>query len=178
MSTSKKTEKWLNLSVNDIIYESKFPRDGRDGKFLEKFLEMGIPVLKKYKSGFMGETGDIQVCLLIHLEEDDNLKTEICHINDEGELKSRINCLRSDAINVIKAFSWEFPEAVFTTPSRKPLCLFTNKKDNLYKKNALSSAAPDPKIQISMGMFVGYMNFKTFKQILSVDTNQITVAVP
>ena len=51
MSDNKKTEKWLDSSIHEIINSSNFPQNNKDAKFLEKFLEMGIPVLKKYKSG-------------------------------------------------------------------------------------------------------------------------------
>lgn len=170
-----KNEKWLNFSTSDLIKtRENSTLAPRDEKFLDKFLDLSLPVLKKFKSGFVAEMGDIQVCLLIHLEDNGLIKVEVCSITDEGELKSRIEEKEGKAVQLVKSFITDFPTAVMTTSNRKPLCLFMKKETDTMQTSGFKSGSNEG----SLGFFAGYMNWETFKGIISKDTNKITVAVP
>lgn len=162
--------RWMTESAEMLGGEFK----SIDMPLLDKFVEMGIPVLKRYKSGFLAEMGDILTCLLIHVEDSGNLKVQVCHIDDEGQLKSRTEAVGNHALNVVKAFVKDFPEAVLTTSARKPLCLFAQKSTTDTEK---TTTTKDSDLH-SMGMFKGYMSFLTFKHIVSDQSQKITVAVP
>jgi hypothetical protein len=120
-----KNERWMSLSSEQLLRTTSSPEEKNK---LDKFLNLGIPVLRKIKSGFVADDGDIQVCLLIH-HTDEGLKVEVCHINDEGELFARLVEHGQQATRLLQTFTLDFPAAVWTTSQRKPLCFFTQMKE-------------------------------------------------
>ena len=132
-------------------------------------------MMKKYKSGFIAEMEDIQFCLMVHVLDQDELETQVCCINDQGELLARITERGPKATNLIKCFIFDYPEAIVTTSKRQPLCVFADKDEKLKKSNNKINMK---KQEGSFGMFMGYMNLTTVKNILSIDKNKITVAIP
>ena len=175
---SQPSNRWMTDSAERLGGEFK----SANMALLDKFVEMGIPVLKRYKSGFLAETGDILTCLLIHVEDSGGLRVQVCHIDDYGQLQSRTETVGGKASNVVKAFVMDFPEAVLTTSAQKPLCLFAKKSTPDTSKSEESSdpadlSLGDPNLH-SLGMFQGYMSFMTFQRIVSDQSQKITVAVP
>lgn len=164
-----KNEKWLKGSLDQIL-QTKM--NDQNLKIIERFLDLGTPVLKKCKSGFLADTGDIQFCLLIHLEDDGQFQTELCVLGDDGELVPRIKEDNQKAITMIKSFIMDHPDAVLTTQERKPLCIFSSQKESLKEKS-------DPAVGGS-GLFIGYMTLNTFKKALHniQNTSKLIVAVP
>lgn len=165
------TSRWLTESVEQLAdYKSS------DEMLLNKFLEMGLPVLKRCKSGFLAEMGDIMTCLLVHVEDGKDsahgLRVEVCHIDENGQLQARLEVLEDFAARVVKSYLNEYPSAVLTTSNRKPLCLFAKKIDRTETKTSKEAEMN------SLGTFSGYMSFLTFKRIVSDQSNKITVAVP
>jgi len=160
-------DKWLKGSLDQLI-----PINFKDMKLIERFIELGTPVLKKCKSGFLADTGDIQFCLLIHLEDDGRFQTEVCVLGDDGELVPRIKEENQAAINIIKSFIIDHPNAVLTTQERKPLCIFSSKNESLKEKSDAAMGGS--------GIFVGYMTFNIFKKAVSNPQNvsKLIVAVP
>jgi len=178
---SQPSNRWMVDSAERLGGEFK----SANMSLLDKFVEMGIPVLKRYKSGFLAEMGDILTCLLIHVEDGGGLRVQVCHIDDHGQLQSRTETVGEKASNVVKAFVMDFPEAVLTTSAQKPLCLFAKKSTPDTSKSEESSDSADrrgypledPNLH-SLGMFQGYMSFMTFQRIVSDQSQKITVAVP
>jgi hypothetical protein len=170
------TSRWLTESLEKLAeYKSS------DEMLLNKFLEMGLPVLKKCKSGFIAEMGDIVTCLLVHIDDSKDstqysLRVEICNIDDTGQLQSRVKANGDLAAQVIKSYLNEYPSAVMTTSGRKPLCLFSKKIDRSETKTGKETGKETE--MNSLGIFSGYMSFLTFKRIVSDQSNKITVAVP
>lgn len=182
MTTESTNARWLTESLDaltlDVQHSTTRP-------LVQKFIEMGIPILKRFKSGFLAETGDIVVCLLIHVL-DDELKVQVCNIDDQGQLQARLETQSNvQSYALIQSFVQSFPHAVLTTSTRKPLCLFFKheaKEDQKKRKpNKREEAAPEE--LNSLGTFQGYMSFDTFARIVKTQTdqnsaNKITVAVP
>jgi hypothetical protein len=162
------SKKWLNESSETLqVYKA----DKADNVLYDRFIDLGLPVLRKYKSGFLAEMGDIQVCLLIHVLDNADVRVEVCNIDDQGELKSRLDVSGQSAINMIKSFVCDFPSSVLTTSERKPLCLFS-------QKNTPEEKSIVEKDLKTIGFYQGFMSFLTLKHIVSNKDNKITVAVP
>jgi len=137
---------------------------------LDRFVDLGLPVLKKFKSGFVAEPGDILFCLLLHVEDDGGLRTQVCHLDDTGQMQARVEATGALALSVLKAFLQDFPAAVLTTAQYKPLCLFAQPTDG--------SASPPADGFRRLGLFQGYMSWETFQRVVATHAHQITVAVP
>ena len=119
-------QKWLSKTdVSDLTITK--PSSDHQRMLLGKYMSMIYPVVEKIKSAFVGETGDIQVCLVVNLEDNKEISVQICHIDDEGQLKQRIEAKTPDSLQIIQSFVLDFPGAVFTTSTRKPACFFTVK---------------------------------------------------
>jgi hypothetical protein len=145
---------WLTKTMDELL--NNHQDHLKNTRYIENFIQMGIPILKKYKSGFLACMGDIQVCLLIDIEDNNNTNVKICQINGQGELISRLETTNpTHSKTLIKSFIIDFPEATLITSTQKPLYLFTQN-----------------------GIFAGYMNLKTLTQLLSTTTEKILVGVP
>lgn len=171
---SSKATRWLTGSETELLAHV-------NAKYLDKFIEMGIPILKRFKSGFLAEMGDIEVCLLIHIESDGNFKTQVCHIDENGQLKDRITANGINATQLVKSFIMDFPDATLTTSSRKPLCLFASSSSafTTHETKTLDKQESQPQSQSrSLGTFQGYMNFTTFQSIIQDHSKTVSVAVP
>ena len=168
---SSKSARWLTKSETDLLPHTHSP-------LLDKFIEMGIPVLKRFKSGFLAEMGDIEVCLLIHIESDGYLKTQVCHIDENGQLKDRITANGINATQLVKSFIMDFPDAVLTTSSRKPLCLFSSSSSAFVAQETKTQSPDEEQPSRSLGTFQGYMNFTTFQSIIKDHSKTVSVAVP
>ena len=163
--------KWMGLSET-----SQFSSNSNEDVLIGKFIEMGVPVLKKFKSGFLADIGDIQFCLLLHFETNKELKVQLCALDDGGQLVDRLTLTGDQAVKMVKMFVADFPNAVLTTSERKPLCLFavpSSSGDVDVKKQAA-----DGEDVSLLGVFQGYMNFATFQRIISDKSKKISVAVP
>ena len=191
-----KNTRWLSLDTDQLIQTSL---TSEDKKKLNQFLNLGIPVLQKIKSGFVADVGDIQVCLLVHYisvpfrneekKTEDNsltinpsgLQVEVCHINDAGELMARLNEQGDKAIQLLQCFSFDFPEAVWTTSQRKPLCFFTQMKEQKQEleTNHFQKSSEDGDINV-LGRFSNYVSFAEFNKIMksSQKMEKISVMVP
>lgn len=162
------SKRWLNETIENL---QSYKSSKADEVLYDRFIDLGLPVLRKYKSGFLAEMGDILVCLLIHVMENSDVRVEVCNIDDQGELKSRLEATGQQAIEVIKSFLCDFPSSVLTTSERKALCLFS-------QKNTPEEKAVNEKDLKTIGFYQGYMSFVTFKRIVSNKDTKITVAVP
>lgn len=177
---NKLNEKWLTLTTDEILelFDNKLQSSIHQNDIdsvLKTFLRLSTPILKQYKSGFIAEMEDIQFCLMVHVLDQDEIETQVCCINDQGELLARITERGLKATNLIKCYIFDYPEAIVTTAKRQPLCVFADKDDKLKKSNNKINMQ---KQAGSFGMFMGYMNLQTVKTILSIDKNKITVAIP
>lgn len=168
MPESKLQNFWLTDSVDDLITRHASTVASVE-PVLSKFLELGLPILKKLKSIFVAEMGDIQTFLLVH-SDSATLKIELCMLDDNGSPTPRISEVGDTAQLILKSYVACYPQAVFTTQQRKPMCLFVSKNgDN-------SATKSDDKK--SLGQLVGPMNFETFKHHFSRESTSLTVAVP
>ena len=159
-------QRWLKMTEADLAAREEKSLDPLVGKFLE----MGLPVLKRFKSGFLAEMGDIQMCLLVHVEDTGEVKVQLCRLDDEGQLTEYLTLTGAPAQRTIQFFVQDFPAAVLTTSTRKPLCLFA-------KPQAATAEGPTPDTQ-SLGLFQGYMDFVTFQRIVNDHSQKVSVAVP
>jgi hypothetical protein len=201
---STKNERWLSLDTEQLI-SSVFTAEEK--KKLDQFLNLGIPVLQKIKSGFVADVGDIQVCLLIHyvslpfaaVEEkksnnssfdSSGFKVEVCHINEEGELLSRIKEQGDKAVQLLQSFTLDFPEAVWTTSQRKPLCFFTQMKEQKQQvqsqyfqkgmENSDNDGGGENNSLNVLGRFSDYVSYAEFNKIMksSQKIEKVSVMVP
>ena len=126
---------------------------------LTHFMDLGFSVLKHHKSGFLSEIGEIEICLLIHISDDEKqeLRCEICSINEQDKLFSKNQIFGNDAYRIIQLFLYHFPKSLFSTGERRPLCIFS-KQDNDNDKTKL-------------GTFLGYMSFDVFQKCYQTNTN-------
>lgn len=146
---------------------------------LARFFDLALPVLKRYKSCFLADTGDILMCLLIHGDNtttsntgnDPSLRVELCRLDDTGQLQEYARVEGGLALATLKRFVTDFPQAVLTTSARQPLCLFASNRPS-------SKAGPESEEPRSLGLFQGYLTWHNFQGILQQGFKGINVAVP
>ena len=162
---------WVGESLESLL--SKAQKVPRHVQF-KSFLELGLPVLRRYRSGFLAEMIDIEVCLLMHLDaEQSPLRLEVCCVNETGHLDARIEVHGENAEELLHLFVHDFPEAVMLTAQRKPLCLFRSRSGGL-------PVEPQSDTKV-MGEFMGFLSFTSFTNAVKTNLEkglQLTVAVP
>lgn len=165
--------RWMHHSSQQLISHLNTPKT----KLAEKFLKAGLPILKKYKSGFIAEMEDIQCCLLIHLEDNGEVKAEVCELDENGSLKARITTSGNEASELIKSFVIDFPNAVMTTSQRRPLGLFSKSKADEITNEVIQKQT-GTSVDETLGCWQGYFCLKSFENALQEETGHIYVAVP
>ena len=181
LSREEIIQKWLHCSAEELITLAQIPADDDpepEAVFLKKFLNLGIPIIYKCNTIFMGEIGDIEICLKIILDHHKSFNVNICHLDEkDNELTVVQTACDTVALQLLKAFVIHFPGAIFTTENRKPVMFFIQKEDP--EKPPLGDSPPNPKIPASLGQPVGYMNLINFKKIIEDgNANKLRIAVP
>lgn len=201
--------KWLTWNQEQLLSSCSFSE--KDLRLLQKFCQMGLPVLKTIKSGYVAEMGDIEFCLLIHVgsvkstndsynpshascslealhnnqspspspspsSEDQTLIVQVCHIDNEGQLVVRLESSGQPAQQLLNLFLIEFPDAVWTSSQRKPLCFFLDQSDKKTvpspaksSKSAKSakSSKSSPSTVMDQGSLKGYVSYRLFQKIMT-----------
>ena len=167
-----KHEKWLECDREKVLQQvHSNPKILSTVNYL---IQLSTPVLKKTKSGFIAETGDIQSCLLVHFNDSgpesstNQIKVEVCHIDDDGQLVAKLTETEENALQLIRSFLIDFPDSVITTQNRKPIILFTS-RTNDEDNNADTTVIGKP---------LGYLTLTNMRKIIESDYNKITVGVP
>ena len=145
------SSQWLTQDV----YALSSHNIKKQSPFIDKYITMGIPALGKFQSGFLAETGDIQVCLNIDINKNNEISASVCCLNDSGQMETRFIVSGDPATLLIKAFITDFPDAVLTTPQFKPFVLMFM----------------DPTTKVA-GTVLGPMTLTVFSQILTDSNNQ------
>jgi hypothetical protein len=136
--------------LSEDVYTLTSRNIDKQSPLIDKYITMGIPALGQYQGGFLAEMGDIQVCLNIQIQKNNEISVSVCGLNDSGQMETRYIVSGDPATVLIKAFITDFPEAVLTTPQLKPFVLML----------------ADPKTKVS-GEILGPMTFRTFSKILA-----------
>jgi hypothetical protein len=177
-----KNQRWLTCDAAELTQNNTNRHDRRT---IHKFLSLGVPVLQKVKSAFIAEEGDIQVCLLVHDEEvgptknaaeqKSLLRVDVCHITEDGQLEARLSVNGEAGQQLLEAFTFDFPGAVWTSQQRNPFCFFTNPK----KIKALETLQSATQNIDMLGTYVGYVSYGKFLEIIRKnDIDKISVLVP
>lgn len=171
-SVRKKIESQLAQTPETRLYKSKLERWllgkyssltktlSTIDKLTSRFVQASIPALLGTCSGFVGEPGDIQICLGVNLDPSTGGKQcKLIYIGEDNETKTKCETKTDqEAENLFYNFVTDFPRAIVTTDQGRPLCLYSGKNEN--KK------------------FIGYLSLYNFREAKNKKCKDITVGVP
>jgi len=148
-------QKWLTKDYQELIQVLK----GSEDPTTRLFGESSLPALLQSGQGYVGEAGDIKVCLGLTLQPETGTKTvSVICVGEEGKLTTRMESKDPEATLLFQAFVTDFPQALITTDEGKPLCLFKGRaKDRV---------------------FIGYLNLQEFREVTKRKYKDLTVGVP
>lgn len=159
--TNLLVEKWLHHDLDQLISRA------RNDPLVKKFVASALPSLIQSHQGFIGEVGNIEVCLSISLDSETGKKT-LSVVTMDGdykvqsnvpELKPRLTTsVDSEVSKLFEVFVTDFPKAVVMTNEGKPLILFQGKGKSRH--------------------FLGYLSFDEFRSAYNKKYKTLTVGVP